>query len=173
MPCDLLRRELKACCLAPHVRLCDPGSSSRVSMLTTLKGRRHLHFFFPGVVDKCQEVGEALGGDIQLLSRDGRRYHSASGMPGAFRTALSPGFAVGGSLQPGPDARFCLWRLVVSERQAQQGAIQSHAKNRTCVRESALMETGGALGFLQRCGRSGGRRGCAELRRSDALRAWP
>ena len=47
MPCDLLRRELKACCLAPHVRLCDPGSSSRVSMLTTLKGRRHLHFFFP------------------------------------------------------------------------------------------------------------------------------
>ncbi|XFG16884.1 hypothetical protein AB1E19_020508 [Capra hircus] len=57
-------------------------------------------------------------------------------MPGAFRTALSPGFAVGGSLQPEPDAPFCLWRLVVSERQAQQGAMQSHAKNRTCVRPS-------------------------------------
>ena len=129
-------------------------------------------FFFPGVVDKCQEVGEALHGDIQLLSRDGCRYHSASGMPGAFRTAFSPGFAVGGSLQPGPDARFCLWRLVVAERQAQQGVMHGHAKNGTCVRESALMETGGARGFLQRCGRSGGKRGCDALRRSDALRAW-
>ena len=54
-------------------------------------------------MDKRQEVGEALGGDIQLLSRDGchhrslgkRMENAASGMPGAFRAALCPRFAVG------------------------------------------------------------------------------
>ena len=79
----------------------------------------------------------------------------------------------GDSLQPGRDAPFCLWSLVVSERQAQQGVMHGHAKNRTCVRESARMETGGALGFSQSCGRGGGRRGRDELRRSDELREWP
>ncbi|MXQ97452.1 hypothetical protein E5288_WYG019708 [Bos mutus] len=61
---------------------------------------------------------------------------AASGMPGTFRTALSPGFAVGDSLLPGRDAPFCLWRLVVSERQAQQVVTHGHAKNRTCVLEA-------------------------------------
>ena len=152
-----------------------------MSTLTTLKGQPRLRFFPPGVVDERQEVGEALRGGIQLLSRDGCHHRSlwkrmekaASGMPGTFRTALSPGFAVGGSLQPGRDAPFCLRRLVLSERQAQRAVTHGHAKNRTCVRESARMETRGALGFSQSCGRSGGRRGRDELRRSDELREWP